>query len=72
MDAALDATNVGRVANFIRAKTRDGAGASSSFQTIVISLKDHFFDRADALIGVTKDFDTGVSRTLTFDLNKYD
>lgn len=37
IDAALDATNVARVANFIREKTREDS--EGFFQSIVISLK---------------------------------
>ena len=37
IDAALDATNVARVANFIREKTREDSEVF--FQSIVISLK---------------------------------
>lgn len=69
IDAALDATNVARVAAYIRDKTR---GAGNGFQSIVISLKDIFYERADALIGVARDADQGCSATYTFDLNAYD
>lgn len=37
VDAALDATNVARVAHYIRSRTRPGA--DNGFQSIVISLK---------------------------------
>ena len=50
IDAALDASNVARVASYIREKTRDGA--PDGFQSIVISLKDIFFERADALVRI--------------------
>ena len=70
IDAALDATNVTKVANYIRDKTREDA--DGFFQSIVISLKDNFYDKADALVGVCKDGDTGCSATLTFDLNRFD
>ena len=68
IDAALDATNVARVAAYIRDKTR---GEGSGFQSIVISLKDIFYERADALIGVARDADQGCSATFSFDLNAY-
>ncbi len=68
IDAALDATNVARVAAYIRDKTH---AADESFQSIVISLKDIFYEKADALIGVARDTDRGCSKTLTFDLNAY-
>lgn len=70
IDAALDATNVTRVANYIRQKTRQDA--DGFFQSIVISLKDNFYDKADALVGVCKDGGLGCSATLTFDLNRFD
>lgn len=41
MDAALDATNVARVAHYIRGRTRPGA--DNGFQSIVISLKVNGF-----------------------------
>ncbi|XWS46977.1 hypothetical protein CRYUN_Cryun14cG0114400 [Craigia yunnanensis] len=61
VDAALDNLNVAKVAGFIRSKSCDGARASqdseggSGFQSIVISLKDSFYDKAEALVGVYRD-----------------
>lgn len=49
VDAALDPRNVGRVANYIRSRTQE------DMQCLVISLKESFFERADALIGVYRD-----------------
>lgn len=49
IDAALDNDNVGRVANYIRSRT------AKDMQCLVISLKEPFFARADALIGVYRD-----------------
>ena len=40
-------------------------------QAIVISLKDVFFDKADALLGVTKNLEQQSSRVLTFDLSAF-
>lgn len=40
-------------------------------QGIVISLKDTFFEKADALVGVCKDNELGCSATYTFDLNRF-
>ncbi|KAH6810022.1 Structural maintenance of chromosomes family protein [Perilla frutescens var. frutescens] len=77
VDAALDNLNVAKVASFIRAKSCEGARLDhdvefgSGFQSIVISLKDNFYDKAEALVGVYRDSDRGCSRTLTFDLTKY-
>ncbi|KAE8685354.1 Structural maintenance of chromosomes protein 1 [Hibiscus syriacus] len=65
VDAALDNLNVAKVAGFIHSKSCDGARASqdtegsSGFQSIVISLKDSFYDKAEALVGVYRDSDMG-------------
>ncbi|WIA08402.1 hypothetical protein OEZ85_007840 [Tetradesmus obliquus] len=114
VDAALDATNVARVAHYIRSCTRreltggaagaaagkrarrgsaaaaaagdavvgvDGAevdeaagdgGSLESFQSIVISLKDIFYEKADALVGVCRDLDQNCSKTFTFDLSRFE
>ncbi|KAF8072553.1 SMC1 [Scenedesmus sp. PABB004] len=110
VDAALDATNVARVAHYIRACTRGGgavpppgpappkrarrdgadgeadgageaaeaggeageAGGLESFQSIVISLKDIFYEKADALVGVCRDLDQNCSKTFTFDLGRFE
>ncbi|GLJ44239.1 hypothetical protein SUGI_0924170 [Cryptomeria japonica] len=76
VDAALDNLNVAKVAAFIRSKScenhRDQDKNSVGFQSVVISLKDTFYDKADALIGVYRDSEKCCSRTLTFDLTKYD
>ncbi|KAL8523126.1 hypothetical protein ACS0TY_013195 [Phlomoides rotata] len=77
VDAALDNLNVAKVASFIRSKSCGGARLDqdvefgSGFQSIVISLKDNFYDKAEALVGVYRDSDRGCSRTLTFDLTQY-
>ncbi|KAM6592206.1 hypothetical protein CsatA_014811 [Cannabis sativa] len=77
VDAALDNLNVAKVAGFIRSKSCEGARTSedpdigNGFQSIVISLKDSFYDKAEALVGVYRDSERGCSRTLTFDLTKY-
>ncbi|XP_056138365.1 structural maintenance of chromosomes protein 1B [Lampris incognitus] len=46
VDAALDNSNIGKVTNFIREESR------KNMQIIVISLKEEFYSRADALLGV--------------------
>ena len=46
IDAALDNSNIDKVAGFIR-------GQTANLQTVVISLKDQFYGRADALVGVS-------------------
>ncbi|KAK3026158.1 hypothetical protein RJ639_040545 [Escallonia herrerae] len=77
VDAALDNLNVAKVAGFIRSKSCEGArvnhdsGGACGFQSIVISLKDSFYDKAEALVGVYRDSERSCSRTLTFDLTKY-
>jgi structural maintenance of chromosome 1 len=61
VDAALDNLNVAKVAAYIRSKSRsevkdgEGTGKGMGFQSVVISLKDTFYDKADALIGVYRD-----------------
>uniref|UniRef100_A0A669EXI0 Structural maintenance of chromosomes protein 1A n=1 Tax=Oreochromis niloticus TaxID=8128 RepID=A0A669EXI0_ORENI len=46
IDAALDNTNIGKVANYIKDQSME------NFQAIVISLKEEFYTKADSLIGV--------------------
>jgi structural maintenance of chromosome 1 len=67
IDAALDNTNIGKVATYIREKTDD-------LQIIVISLKEEFYSHADALIGIAPDASPGdcvVSKVYTLDLTDY-
>ena len=74
VDAALDKTNVEKMAAFIRNRSH-GTGAGSegqACQSIVISLKDYFFDKADSLVGVSRDINAACSRVLTFDLTEYE
>uniref|UniRef100_J3NFF3 Structural maintenance of chromosomes protein n=1 Tax=Oryza brachyantha TaxID=4533 RepID=J3NFF3_ORYBR len=75
VDAALDNLNVAKVAGFIRSKScqrvEEQNGGGCGFQSIVISLKDSFYDKAEALVGVYRDSERCCSRTLTFDLTKY-
>ncbi|KAL3061024.1 hypothetical protein OYC64_009272 [Pagothenia borchgrevinki] len=66
VDAALDNTNIGKVTSFIREESRE------NLQIIVISLKEEFFSKSDALQGVYSDFDECMfSRILTLDLQPY-
>lgn len=67
VDASLDAENVSKVAEYIHEKT-----CKDSFQSIVISLKDTLYSRADCLIGIAKDHINGHSEIFTLDLEKYD
>eukprot|EP01106_Pelomyxa_sp_JSP_P007678 TRINITY_DN22433_c0_g1_i1.p1 TRINITY_DN22433_c0_g1~~TRINITY_DN22433_c0_g1_i1.p1 ORF type:complete len:161 (-),score=58.19 TRINITY_DN22433_c0_g1_i1:107-544(-) len=61
IDAALDPINVIQLAKFIQEQSKE-------FQCIVISLKEHFFCMADALLGVAKDLARHSSVTYTIDL----
>mmetsp|Transcript_38602 Transcript_38602/g.122642 ORF Transcript_38602/g.122642 Transcript_38602/m.122642 type:complete len:1223 (-) Transcript_38602:64-3732(-) len=70
VDAALDNQNVGKVANYIRNQSREGA--EGNFQAIVISLKDTFFEKADALVGICRDADRNCSSSFTYDLAQHD
>uniref|UniRef100_A0A3B3VB07 Structural maintenance of chromosomes protein n=1 Tax=Poecilia latipinna TaxID=48699 RepID=A0A3B3VB07_9TELE len=66
VDAALDNTNISKVTSFIREESRE------NMQIIVISLKEEFFSKADALLGVYSDLDGCMfSRILTLDLRPY-
>lgn len=65
VDAALDSLNVGKVSSYVKSRAPD-------LQTIVISLKDSFYERADALIGIYRDVNVKGSRLLTLDLTTYD
>ncbi|XP_008409065.1 structural maintenance of chromosomes protein 1B [Poecilia reticulata] len=66
VDAALDNTNISKVTSFIREESRE------NMQIIVISLKEEFFSKADALLGVYSDLDGCMfSRVLTLDLRPY-
>jgi structural maintenance of chromosome 1 len=60
IDAALDNTNIGKVASFIRGQT------SGQLQCIVISLKEEFYSRAEALVGITAEVRTSNARHQQF------
>mmetsp|Transcript_65288 Transcript_65288/g.169650 ORF Transcript_65288/g.169650 Transcript_65288/m.169650 type:complete len:1234 (+) Transcript_65288:116-3817(+) len=62
VDAALDANNVRALAGYVE---------QSECQTIVISLKDRFFVRGEALVGVWKNKPQETSAVLTLDLTRY-
>ena len=61
VDAASDNLNVAKVAGFICSKSCEGARGNqdaeggNGFQSIVISLKDSFYDKAKAVVGVYRD-----------------
>ncbi|KAL1497486.1 hypothetical protein ABEB36_008443 [Hypothenemus hampei] len=66
VDAALDNTNIGKVAKFISEK-------KESLQIIVISLKEEFYSHADALIGICPEpGDCLISKVLTMDLTTFE
>merc|ERR1712117_302452 len=71
IDAALDNTNIGKVASYIESQ-RD------KMNIMVISLKEEFYSHADALVGITTDptkmQETGalISKVLTLDLSPYE
>ncbi|KAL2386500.1 hypothetical protein RJZ90_000637 [Blastomyces dermatitidis] len=65
VDAALDNTNVARVANYIRDHAAPG------MQFIVISLKTGLFQNSEALVGIYRDQAANSSKCLTLDLRKY-
>ncbi|KAJ3016082.1 Structural maintenance of chromosomes protein 1 [Thoreauomyces humboldtii] len=65
VDAALDNTNVAKVAAYIRRH------ASDTFQFIVISLKNTFYENAEALVGIYKDQAVGSSKCLTLALEQF-
>ena len=66
VDAALDNVNVRRVSDYIRERAR-----KDGLQTIVISLKDKFYCKADALVGVCKDRSSESSLAIGIDLQQY-
>ncbi|KAJ7638242.1 condensin complex subunit SMC1 [Roridomyces roridus] len=66
VDAALDNTNVAKIANYISSQ------ASDAFQFIVISLKGSLYERGKSLVGIYRDQEVNSSRTLTLDLTQYD
>merc|ERR1711925_29504 len=69
--AALDNTNIGKVASYIESQRE-------KMNIVVISLKEEFYSHADALIGITTDStkmqETGalISKVLTLDLSPYE
>ncbi|OCT88037.1 structural maintenance of chromosomes protein 1B [Xenopus laevis] len=66
VDAALDNTNIAKVTSYIKEESRE------QFQVVVISLKEEFYSRADALIGVCAEQEESISsKVLTLDLTVY-
>jgi structural maintenance of chromosome 1 len=73
IDAALDNTNIGKVASYISERTNNEGGMN----VVVISLKDEFYSHADGLIGVCPDnlmgadADCLISKVLSLDLRPF-
>lgn len=65
VDAALDNSNVAKIANYIR----EHAGPGMQF--IVISLKTGLFQGSEALVGIYRDQGANSSKALTLDLRRY-
>jgi len=66
IDAALDNTNIGKVASYICDQS------DQSFQCIVISLKEEFYNHSDSLIGIyPEQGDCCISSVLSVDLTDY-
>lgn len=64
VDAALDNTNVAKIANYIRSQ------ASDQFQFVVISLKGSLYERGNSLVGIYRDQEVNSSRTLTLEVSQ--
>lgn len=64
VDAALDPSNVQLVARYIRKH-------SGKCQYVVISLKDTFYDKSEALVGICRDASEASSKSFTLDLSQY-
>lgn len=65
VDAALDNTNVEKIATYIKRH------ANPNFQFIVISLKNSMFEKSQALVGVFRQQQENTSKVITLDLDKY-
>lgn len=65
VDAALDSTNVDRIAAYI---SRHG---NHNLQFIVISLKNTMFEKSDALVGVYRQQQENSSKIVTLNLKNY-
>lgn len=65
VDAALDISNVERIAAYIRKH------GNPKLQFIVISLKNSMFEKSDALVGVYRQQDENSSKVVTLNLQEY-
>ena len=67
IDAALDNINVQRVSAYVRQRA-----VVDQLQCVVISLKETFYSKAQALVGIYRHPSNKSSAALTLDLTKYD
>jgi len=66
VDAALDIHNIAKLVRYMRLRVE-----KDNIQIIIISLKDDFYSRADALVGIYRDQDLDCSGTITLSLEDY-
>lgn len=66
VDAALDPTNVAKVARYLRTFSSD------SFQILAISLKSTLYQQSQSLVGIYRDQNLGGSRTLCLKLDEFE
>lgn len=66
VDAALDITNVERIAHYIKRR------ANANAQFIVISLKNAMFEHSQSLVGVYREQHENSSRMLSLNLENYE
>ena len=69
VDRALDASNLMLVANYMRQATRPDVEHCT--QGVLISHKDALYQKADALVGVTKSLEGTGSAVYTLDLERF-
>ena len=66
VDAALDITNVERIAHYIK------RNANPNAQFIVISLKNAMFEKSQSLVGVFREQQENSSRMVSLNLENYE
>lgn len=66
VDAALDITNVERIAHYIK------RNANPNAQFIVISLKNAMFEKSQSLVGIFREQEDNSSRMVSLNLENYD
>ncbi|RKP16254.1 RecF/RecN/SMC protein, partial [Rozella allomycis CSF55] len=70
VDAALDNSNVAKVARYLRNLSNNKQQRNRGF--IVISLKRQLYEKADSLVGVYRNQEVNGSAILTLDLSQYE